>query len=311
MTFSTDIQRAGDIDWRNHEKLGFTRLTHGVYGRQHNLANLDTWGTERLEFLAHTKAVMSIFAGRNIALFGPTALQVLKVALPTSMQDWATCHVLVPSGTNRPTRRRVTAHHTKSTFQIWRTLDGLPLLHPVDHWLQLDGTDDDIITVADGLMRRQHPLLTTDEFRHRLDELAGTRGVKRARRLMHLVMPGTDSPYETKTRLVLVRAGLPTPAVNFAVVCRTGQTYYLDMAYVAEKVAVEYDGAGHVGNREQMHNDATRRRDLQDEGWLIITATAPDIANTTPLVRSVEEALLLRRGTTAGLGRQPDRTSGR
>ena len=103
------------------------------------------------------------------------------------------------------------------------------------------------------------------ELSQTLASLAGRPGVDRARRVLRWVVPGTDSMHETRTRLVLVRAGLPQPQVNLEVRC-AGQTFYLDMAYLREKVAVEYDGAGHVGNTKQMAADDRRRLLLQEQG---------------------------------------------
>ena len=95
---------------------------------------------------------------------------------------------------------------------------------------------------------------------------------------------------------MLVRAGLPEPIVNLEVFCPSvGRTYHVDLGYEKEKVAVEYDGAVHVGNRTQMEIDAKRRRILQDEGWLIITVTANQLNEPRDVIRSVENALVLRR----------------
>jgi len=257
------------------------------------------WALRQSRFLAHAKAVLSVYRGREIALYGPTAMQVLHVALPATLQDWRRCHIVVPVGANRPERRDVVSHHTTLKLDIWATREGMPLLHPVDHWLQLRGTDDELIEVADGLVRRKHPLISMDDFYRRLNELAGATGIQKGRRLMKFVRPDTDSLYETKTRLVLVRAGLPTPSVNYPVPCRSGFTYHVDMGYVREKIAIEYDGAVHVGDTTQQAIDAERRRDLQDEGWFVINVTAKQLASSVQLVRSVEAALIMRRAALA------------
>jgi len=156
-------------------------------------------------------------------------------------------------------------------------------------------TDDQLVEIGDGLLRRHHPLLTLDDINRRLDELTGSPGIKAVRRAMKLVLPGTDSIYETKTRLVLVRAGLPTPAVNLPVWCESvGFTYHVDLGYASAKVAVEYDGRVHVGNHQQMEIDADRRRNLQDAGWLVISVTASQLRQPAAIIRSVETALVLR-----------------
>ncbi|MCL2316260.1 MAG: hypothetical protein FWC46_04120, partial [Actinomycetia bacterium] len=56
----------------------------------------------------------------------------------------------------------------------------------------------------------------------------------------------------------------------------------------------EYDGADHVGATRQMEVDARRRRDLQDEGWLIINVTAAQLREPASLIASVERALVFR-----------------
>jgi len=299
MDMNIDIQPAGEINWRNHERLGYDRQTRGVYARLPDTGAMTAWQVQRVRFLAHARAVMTAIQGNDAVLYGVTALQVLQVALPARLQDWDRCHVLVSSEVRRPQRRGVVTHSSTVKPTVWAIRDDLPVLHPVDHWLQLRGRDDELVEVADGLMRRQHPLVTMDDFRCRLDELSGKPGAQTGRRLLNLIVPGTDSLYETRTRLLVVHAGLPTPVANHVVTCRNGVTYLVDMAYVAEKVGLEYDGAGHVGNRAQMENDAQRRRDLQDEGWLIITVTAKDMVAPSAFVRSVEEALVLRRAAVS------------
>ena len=299
MSDDLDIQLAGEVTWRNYSRLGYERLTRGVYGRAPQLDGLDRWEVRRVKFLSHVRAVMTAYQGRDVVLYGPTAMQILGVALPARLQDWDTCHILVLRGSYRPLRQGVCAHWTTEPWDVWDLRDGIPVLHPVDHWLQLTGTDDELIEVADGLMRRHHPLISLDEFHRRLDALAGRPGVQRGRRLMKWVVPGTDSLYETRTRLVLVRAGLPVPAVNLPVRCYNGFTYHVDMGYEVEKVAVEFDGQVHVGDKRQMEIDAARRNDIQGEGWFMITVTAQMLEHPVDLVRTVEAALVMRRAALA------------
>ena len=225
---------------------------------------------------------------------------MLGVALPTSLEDWERCHIMVGPDC-RPERANVVVHRSVREPVAWRVVAGVPVCHPVDAWLCLRrATDDQLVEVGDGLLRRQHPLLTMDGLTSRLAQSSGAMGVKRARRLVHLLRAGTDSPYETRTRLVLVHAGLPCPLVNPEVICRSGSAYYIDMGYPAERVGVEYDGAVHVGDRRQMENDARRRRELQDEGWMLITVTADQLRHPSDIVASVEQALILRRAAAAG-----------
>jgi len=96
--------------------------------------------------------------------------------------------------------------------------------------------------------------------------------------------------------MIMFRHRLPQPAVNLPVKIRsTGFVYHVDMGYKEEQVGVEFDGADHVGDSRQMDIDVARRRDLQDEGWIIINVTAAHLKDPGPFIRSVEQALILRR----------------
>ena len=295
---SQDLRRArsGDVDCHNYARLGYVRLTHGVYGRLPDGTGLDGYQARRQRFLAHVRAVVTVYPKGSIALFGPTALQVLGVALPSSLEDWDNCHLLVRSGASRPRRHGVIAHRCNK-FAPPRDFDGLPVQNPVDHWVQLRGASlEELVEVGDGLVRRKRPLLTMKQLLQRLDELAGTHGVAQVRRAARLVVPGTDSLYETRTRLIMIRHRLPQPTVNLPVKVRsTGFRYHVDMGYEEEQVGVEFDGKDHVGDSRYMDIDAARRRDLQDEGWIIINVTATHLNDPGPFVRSVEQALILRR----------------
>jgi len=181
---------------------------------------------------------------------------------------------------------------------------GVPSMHLAECWLQLAAraTLSELVSAGDGLMRRPRPplwqpfLVTPDELAAAVATSHRRRGIRLARCAVALVRPGTDSPMESVTRFQLVRAGLPVPCVNYPVLDATDRPiFFLDMAYPEQHVAVEYDGAVHVGNGQQMGADAARRRRLEDAGWRVITATAHDLADSmSGIVASVRRELLAR-----------------
>jgi len=288
------LTRTGPITCRNYARLGYQRLTRGVYGHVPDTSGLDDYNARRIRFMTQVRAITAPYAGSAVALFGATALQALGVALPARLENWDSYHLLVPRGAYQPERRSVIVHRA-SDFNVWRRSNELTFLNPVDHWAQLRGSQDELIEVGDGLVRRQHPLLTTRQLRHRLGDLAGAYGIDAVRRAARWVVPGTDSLYETRLRLIIIRAGLPRPAVNLPVfVPSVGRTYHLDLGYEAERIGVEFDGLIHVGNRRQMEIDAVRRRDLQDAGWYLISVTASQLANPAQFLQPLERALILR-----------------
>ncbi len=283
----------GTVNYRNHRRLGLERVLLGVYGSPLRLDGLDQYEARRAAFLRRAQAVMAVYQQRGAVLYGSSAFQTLGVALPSPLEDWDNCHIIMPREAGRSRRGGVVTHHSTAPLAIWGRANRLPLQHPVDHWFQLAGSEDHLVEAAEGLLRRQQPILSLAEFRQRVD-LGPDRPV--ARRAARLVKPGTDSLYETRLRLLLVRAGLPTPEVNLPVACPSARRlFHVDLGYAEEKVAVEYDGTVHVGNREQMELDATRRRHLQDDGWLVITVTAGQLHRPNQLVSSIRHHLATRR----------------
>ena len=174
----------------------------------------------------------------------------------------------------------------------------MPILDWPYCWLQLASESgvDELVEVADSMMRRKNPLTTKNALADAVASRPRMAGLARARTALSLSREGTDSIPETDLRLLLVRAGLPTPVVNLTIVDSTGRiVYILDLAYEEWKVAVEYDGAYHVGDRTQMYNDASRRRVLEDLGWRIITVTSADmIHDPDGVVTSVRRAIFGR-----------------
>ena len=74
----------------------------------------------------------------------------------------------------------------------------------------------------------------------------GVRGLVQLRQALHLVDGGAESPYETKTRLVLLSGGLPRPPTQIEVRNEWGVAIArIDMGWEEWKVGVEFDGAQH------------------------------------------------------------------
>jgi hypothetical protein len=71
---------------------------------------------------------------------------------------------------------------------------------------------------------------------------AGRRGIVAVRGLIPLARAEAESPMESEARFAMVDGGLPMPALQYAIVDRSGRKWRLDFAWPDHKVAVEYDG---------------------------------------------------------------------
>lgn len=101
-------------------------------------------------------------------------------------------------------------------------------------------------------------------------------------RALPLIMPNVDSPMESKQRLALTAHGVPMPTTNYIVPdvqFASGAHMTLDMAWPEHRVAVEYDGDHHRTDKQQWRRDQEKRNLLRSRSWIILEATAGNLAN--------------------------------
>jgi hypothetical protein len=197
-----------------------------------------------------------------------TAALVFGIPLPRNFEEATTVHV---SGRDsRPRTRNVIGHRASRTPVVVR--GGLPVTHPAALTIELAGIldFDDLIVALDGLVRRKRPPTTVDALCAVADAASG-RGVRALRRALKEVRPGTDSPMETRVRLLITRAGLPEPVIHHVIYGKDGQ--YIgapDLAYVEEKIAIEYEGSHHRDDPVVYADDIERREQMQEADWYVI-----------------------------------------
>ncbi|WP_099021470.1 hypothetical protein [Mycolicibacterium palauense] len=106
----------------------------------------------------------------------------------------------------------------------------------------------------------------------------GVRGIRRVGPVLDLVDPGAQSPRETWLRLLLLRAGFPSPRTQLPVFHGGGRRprYYLDLAWEEVMVAAEYDGDQHRADRERYGADIKRLEALTAMGWTMIRVVSGD-----------------------------------
>jgi hypothetical protein len=104
------------------------------------------------------------------------------------------------------------------------------------------------------------------------------RGVVRLRRAIELAEPATESVMETRLRLVLVLARLPTPLAQISLYDEEGQFVGRpDFYYPLHRLALEYDGSSH---RENLTGDNRRQNRIVEAGYRLLRFTAADVLST-------------------------------
>lgn len=112
----------------------------------------------------------------------------------------------------------------------------------------------------------------------------GLRGSRQVYRVVQLAEPKADSAMETRLRLALVLRGLPPPKVQFPVPDeRANVVAWLDLAYPARRLGIEYDGAEHRSQQRAMR-DLDRQARLTALGWRVLRFTASDVMNRPEVI---------------------------
>jgi len=127
---------------------------------------------------------------------------------------------------------------------------------------------------------------------HRLAALRHWPGTSGLPAVLAAADEGSESPMETRARLVLVSGGLPRPVTQYTVVDQHGRTVArLDLAYPEKKVGVEYEGAGHRDSRV-FQKDLRRHNRLHAAGWTILRYGPGDVYNRPEhMIAEVRQAL--------------------
>ena len=101
------------------------------------------------------------------------------------------------------------------------------------------------------------------------------RGNKRLRMVLPLIDGGAQSPPETRTRLLLIRAGLPMPQTQVPIRNEWDFTVATcDLGWERWRTVVEYDGVHHWLDERQRSRDISRYEEIHQLGWRVIRVNA-------------------------------------
>ncbi len=239
-----------------------------------------------------TRAVAAwLWSGRTATVAGLSAAALHRTAW---IDDW------LPAELNRPSRdkaRGIIVYSDTLDDDETRVRDGIRLTTPARTAFDL-GRRKGLTTAVirlDALIHATEVKVADVELladRHR-----GARGLVQLRRALSMSDGGAESPYETKTRLVLVAGGLPRPETQIEMFTDWGTVLArIDMGWEEWKVGVEFDGAQHWTDPAQRTYDIDRLAELEARGWIIIRVSADLLRNRPGVVVARARRALLAAG---------------
>ncbi len=197
-----------------------------------------------------------------------TGLALIAVPLPYTRAEQRALHVSARRPGGQPRRHGVIGHRLQARSPARWVADDLPIEHPARMWRQSAASWklDDVIAAADSLILPRRNLVTIDDLRREVAESGDVAGGV-LRRALREARAGAETAEESRLRLLLVRAGLPEPALNLDLHVAGHFVARLDLAFPRYRVAVEHDGRIHAVDRRQFAKDADRWEAIREAGW--------------------------------------------
>jgi len=148
----------------------------------------------------------------------------------------------------------------------------------------------DAMAVADAALRAG---AQQDDLLARLADLAGRRGVRRARAVLELADAGAESAGESRLRHLVLRSGLPVPQTQLRVPT-PGGVFWADLGWEELRLLAEYDGSAKYSADSGAAAAvlAERRREvlMEREGWRVVRVVAADLRRPAGLVSSLQRS---------------------
>jgi hypothetical protein len=268
------------------------RITHGVWRSSEQVADL----------AGRVSAVLAACPDRTVVA-GLTAARLHGFWLPDRADG--PVEVIVhrdrPLPASRPGSRRGELRARRRVLRDDEIgyLDGIPVTSEARTWLDLADrlALPDLIAAGDFVLRGA---TTPAELERLLRRGAHRRGIVRARAALPLLDPRSRSRPESHLRHALASAGLPAPAVNQPIFSASGEWLAEpDLSYDDVRLALEYNGADHAGER-RMRRDITRGVDVAHRGgWHTVTFGPAEVFGRPDVVAVLVRQLRRERGSSS------------
>lgn len=258
------------------------RVLQGVYASTHLADDLSV----------RSEAV-SLVLPPGAVLCRRTAAWLRGVDLRCPGEPALPVEVLVGTQTEPPHRRGVLAYQSTLPDADAEIVNGLPVTTGIRTAADLARyrPRTEAVVAVDALAHTGHCSLT--DIAALVPTLRGQRGVRQLVTVLSLADARSESQMETRTRILIVNAGLPAPEVQYKVLDQWGRLIArLDLAYPHCRLGLEYDGRAAHTEPSAFDRDRERHNELIASGWTLLRFVARDVLwRPQYVVRQVESFL--------------------
>lgn len=246
-----------------------------------------------LTFEAQCRAFFSRMPG-DAFFCSVTAARLMGLPLPFRLERDPRLHVAVPSPRHASTARGVVGHKVKLAGDDVRQWHGLPLSSPTRTWCELGAELSlaDLVAGGDYLIDWRMPFCSVAELESAVAAYPGRRGKPILAAALPLLNDHSESPQESRMRVLLASAGIAGLVANLWITVR-GRRYRADVAIPRHKLLLEYQSEYH-NDTAQWRKDMTKREVLATAGWYTMDVNADDLNNGVEFVERVKVVITSR-----------------
>ena len=163
----------------------------------------------------------------------------------------------------------------------------------------------DLVAVGDHLIHWQSPLCTLDDLQAAIARYPGRRGRTVLTEAIGLLDDHSESPQESRLRVLLHSVGIVGLVANLRITVR-GRRYRADLALPRWKVAIEYQSDYHR-DADQWRKDMSKRESIATIGWHTMEMNADDLSLGRELGERVRGVVLRHQRAPEGIDLPPER----
>ena len=210
-----------------------------------------------------------------------TAARLLGLPMPRRWTITEPLDVMNVTAAAKIRRAGCTGHRGLESRRVI-TRKNMSVVSQEDTWCDLAAAAvldlDELIVVGDEVVHHRRGISLT-QLAGAIRQRRGRRGSRLMAEAFPQLRPRSNSPMETRARLVFLRGGLPEPELNVVINDQHSGQWLSDSDFVWRKrrVVAEFDGDHHRTDRRQWQNDVARCQNLQDDGWAFVQLTYPDV----------------------------------
>lgn len=286
-----------DGPFRRADALRLGLTDKHLRGRRFRRIFRDVYAPVEIPDSLHLRcAAARLLVPEHAVFCGATAAQLCRIPVPGDRR----VHVALPAKTRTPPKVSgiVVHRYAIGPAEVWRSeVAGEWVVRPERLFLELAAALPrlDMIIAGDQLLRMGWT--TVGELETYLKDCYRRRGRRRARNALPLLEARSDSPTETRLRMLLVDNGFPRPVANLDVYDEQGIWIGRpDLSYPASKIAIDYEGRHHREDADQYHEDIGRDDLFALNGWIHLKYDARLLFRRPEAILDDVATALRRRG---------------